>query len=138
VSEITGDSEQCPYNHRELPVAVTPEGIEMPERRRFKRIQKRYIVDFHAAGRACSGFTHNLSPMGMFVCSVYLPKPGTLLRLRMKTPAGKTILLGARVVRSYKVPSQLARFVPSGFCVLLQHAPEEYFQLIASLLRIAA
>lgn len=110
----------------------------MPERRRFQRIQKRYIVDFRAGGRACSGFTHNLSPMGMFVCSVYLPRPGTLLRLRMKIPTGREILLGARVVRSYKVPGQLVRFVPSGFCVRLQHAPEEYFQLIASLLRIAA
>jgi hypothetical protein len=110
----------------------------MPERRRFPRIQKRYIVDFRAAGRTCSGFTHNLSPMGMFVCSVYLPRPGTLLTIRMRIPGGRKILIGARVVRSYKVPGQLARFVPSGFCVCLLHAPEEYFQMIASLLRVAA
>jgi hypothetical protein len=110
----------------------------MPERRRFRRIQKRYTVDFQAAGRKRSGFTHNLSPTGMFVCSVYLPKPGTPLRMRMRIAGGKKILLGGRVVRSYKVPGELSRFVPSGFCVTVQYAPEEYFQMIASLLRVAA
>ena len=110
----------------------------MPERRRFQRIQKRYSVEFQAAGRTRSGFTHNLSPMGMFVCSVYLPKPGTFLRMQMRIAGGKRILVGGRVVRSYRVPGELARFVPSGFCVCLQYAPEDYFQLVASLLRVAA
>jgi hypothetical protein len=55
-----------------------------------------------------------------------------------ENPGRRKILIGARVVRSYKVPGQLARFVPSGFCICLLHAPEEYFQMIASLLRVAA
>lgn len=110
----------------------------MPERRRFSRIRKRYLVDFRADGRRCSGFTHNLSPMGLFVCWVYLPKPGTALSLRLKVPEGKKFAMAVKVVRSYKVPQQLTQFVPSGFCVRFEQAPEEYFQLLARLFRVAA
>jgi len=98
----------------------------MPERRRFTRIQRRYAVEFRAAGKKRSGFTHNLSPTGLFVCSVYMPRPGTPLTLWMTLPGGRKVLLGARVVRSYWVPARLTRFVPSGFCVAIEHGPEEY------------
>jgi hypothetical protein len=108
------------------------------DRRRFPRIRRRYPVKFRAAGKTCSGFTHNLSPMGLFVCSVYFPRPGTSLSLRIKVAEGKSFLMRVEVVRSYKVPQRLTRFVPSGFCVRFQHAPEEYFQLLARLFRVAA
>ncbi len=110
----------------------------MPERRRFRRIQRRYNVEFRWDGKNCAGFTHNLSAMGLFICSVTLPKPGTALGLRMKVPGRKNILLDVRVVRSYRSPANLVRFVPSGFCVSLRYAPEEYFEILASLLRVAA
>lgn len=110
----------------------------MPERRRFSRVQRRYGIEFRADGRTRSGFTHDLSPTGLFVCSVYMPKPGTPLSMWMTLPGGKKVLLGVRVVRSYWVPARLARFVPSGFCVSLQHGPEEYFKFLAALLRVAA
>ncbi len=110
----------------------------MAERRRFTRIRRRYPVEFRVAGKTCSGFTHNLSPTGLFVCSVYFPRPGTSLSLRIKAAEGQTLLMRVEVVRSYKAPQRLARFVPSGFCVRFHHAPEEYFQLLARLFRIAA
>jgi hypothetical protein len=108
------------------------------ERRRFPRIRRRYPVEFRAAGKTCSGFTHNLSAVGLFVCSVYFPRPGTSLSLRIKVAEGKSFLMRVEVVRSYKVPQQLTRFVPSGFCVRFQQVPEEYFQLLARLFRVAA
>ena len=108
------------------------------DRRRFSRIRRRYPVEFRTAGKARSGFTHNLSPMGLFVCSVYFPKPGTPLWLRIKVAEGKSFLMRVEVVRSYKVPQHLTRFVPSGFCVRFQQAPEEYFQLLARLFHVAA
>jgi hypothetical protein len=110
----------------------------MAERRQFSRIKKRYLVEFQAQGRKCCGFTHNLSPMGLFVCSIYLPKPGTPLSMLIQVPGGKKFTMGVKVVRSYRVPQRLARFVPSGFSVRFDHAPEEYFQLLARLFRIAA
>ena len=110
----------------------------MAERGQFTRIKKRYLVEFQAQGRKCCGFTHNLSPKGLFVCSTFLPKPGTPLSMQVQVPGGKKFTMGVKVVRSYKVPQQLARFVPSGFSVRFDHAPEEYFQLLARLFRIAA
>lgn len=110
----------------------------MAERRQFSRIKKRYLVEFHADGRKCAGFTHNLSPNGLFVCSTYLPKPGTPLSMRVKVPDGSKFSMGVKVVRSYRVPQRLARFVPSGFSVRFETAPEEYFQLLARLFRVAA
>jgi len=110
----------------------------MTERRRFSRIRKRYPVEFRVAGKTCLGFTHNLSPIGLFVCSVYFPRPGSRLWLRIKVAEGKSFLMRVEVVRSYRVPQQLTRFVPSGFCVRFQQAPEEYFQLLARLFRVAA
>ena len=110
----------------------------MAERRQFSRIKKRYLVEFQAAGRTCCGFTHNLSPKGLFVCSTFLPKPGTPLSMQVQVPGGKKFTMGVKVVRSYKVPQQLVRFVPSGFSVRFEQAPEEYFQLLARLFRIAA
>ena len=76
--------------------------------------------------------------MGMFVCSVYFPKPGAQLSLRIQVPEGKSFLMRVEVVRSYRVEQRLTRFVPSGFCVRFQQAPEEYFQLLARLFRVAA
>jgi PilZ domain-containing protein len=108
------------------------------DRRRFPRIRRRYPVEFRVAGKTCSGFTHNLSPMGLFVCSTYLPKPGTPLSIEVQVPGGNKFTMGVKVVRSYRVPQRLARFVPSGFSVRFDHAPEEYFQLLARLFRIAA
>ena len=110
----------------------------MKERRRFSRIRRRYSVEFRVAEKTCSGFTHNLSPIGLFVCSVYFPRPGSRLWLRIKVAEGKSFLMRVEVVRSYRVPQQLTRFVPSGFCVRFQQAPEEYFQLLARLFRVAA
>lgn len=110
----------------------------MAERRQFSRIKKRYLVEFQAAGRNCCGFTHNLSPKGLFICSTYFPKPDTPLSIQVQVPDGSKFTMGVKVVRSYRVPQRLARFVPSGFSVCFEHAPEEYFQLLARLFRIAA
>jgi hypothetical protein len=56
----------------------------------------------------------------------------------LKPPVGQRILLQGTVVRTYRVPARLTAFVPSGFSVRLLHPPEEYFQLLARLFRIAA
>jgi hypothetical protein len=76
--------------------------------------------------------------MGMFICSVYFPRPGAHLSLHIQTPDGKTFPMRVEVVRSYRVPQRLVRYVPSGFCVRFHQAPEEYFQLLARLFRVAA
>lgn len=109
----------------------------MAERRRFPRIKKRILVTYEVGNHVGEGFTNDLGPTGIFVRSVFFPKPGSVLRMRLKSPAGQIALRGS-VVRSYRVPARLTAFVPSGFIVRLINPPEAYFQLLARLLRIAA
>jgi hypothetical protein len=109
----------------------------MAERRRFPRIKKRILVTFQVGTHTGEGFTNDLGPTGIFVRSVYFPRPGTTLRIRLKCPAGQ-IAVRASVVRSYRVPQRLSAHVPSGFIVQLIDPPETYFELLARLFRIAA
>lgn len=109
----------------------------MAERRRFPRIRKRILVHYEAGSHTGEGFTHDLGPTGIFVRSVFFPRPGCVVRVRLKTPAGQIALRGS-VVRSYRVPARLTAHVPSGFIVKLVNPPETYFQLLAALFRIAA
>jgi hypothetical protein len=109
----------------------------MAERRRFPRIKKRILVTYQEGEHTGEGFTNDLGPTGIFVRSVFFPKPGSVLRIRLRSPAGH-IALRASVVRSYRVPSRLTAYVPSGFIVRLIDPPEAYFQLLARLFRIAA
>ncbi len=109
----------------------------MAERRRFPRIKKRILVTYQIGSHTGEGFTNDLGPTGIFVRSVFFPKPGALLRIRLNCPAGQ-ISLRATVVRSYRVPARLTAHVPSGFIVRVIDPPEAYFQLLARLFRIAA
>ena len=109
----------------------------MAERRRFPRIKKRILVSFQHGAQAGEGFTNDLGPTGIFVRTIFFPKPGSVLRIRLKSPAGQ-IALRATVVRSYKVPMRLAAYVPSGFIVRVIDPPNAYFELLARLFRIAA
>ncbi|MEO8347672.1 MAG: PilZ domain-containing protein, partial [Acidobacteriota bacterium] len=104
----------------------------MAERRRFPRIKKRILVSFQVGQHTGEGFTNDLGPTGIFVRSIFFPKPGSFLRIRLKSPAGD-IALRTAVVRSYKVPIRLSAHVPSGFIVRILDPPEAYFTLLARL-----
>jgi hypothetical protein len=86
------------------------------------------------------GFTHDVSATGIFVRSTSIPGIGVAVAMQLLIPGVGKLPLRGTVVRSYRVPQNLRRFVPSGFCVRLTEAPEEYFQVLATLfsLRFAA
>jgi hypothetical protein len=48
-------------------------------------------------------------------------------------PEGRRLRIRGTVVRSYLAPANLRRFIPSGYGVRLNEAPEAYFQLLAQL-----
>ncbi|HMA16911.1 MAG TPA: PilZ domain-containing protein [Thermoanaerobaculia bacterium] len=96
----------------------------------------RYLVEWQMDGAVCTGFTHDISPTGMFVRTTHIPENGASVTLRLLLSAGRRVRLRGTVVRSYRVPANLRRYVASGFGVRLDEAPEEYFELLASLLRI--
>lgn len=64
------------------------------------------------------------------------PDTGESLTVHLLVRNGYKLRLRGKVVRSFCVPSNLRHFVASGFGVRLDDAPEEYFQLLANLLRV--
>jgi hypothetical protein len=105
----------------------------MAERRGFARKKRRFLVEFQFQGGACSGFTYDVSPTGIFVRSNRLPRPGTFLTANLHLPEGKRIPVHGEVLRSFRVPPGLTRVVPSGFSMRLSETPEDYFQFLATL-----
>jgi hypothetical protein len=99
----------------------------------------RYLVEWHRAGYLRTGFTHDISPTGIFIRTAHIPENGACVTIQLLVRAGHRLRLRGTVVRSVQVPPNLRRYVPSGFCVRLSEAPEEYFQLLAGLfsLRVA-
>jgi hypothetical protein len=106
----------------------------MPERSRRLRKKRRFLVEFEAAGIKHTGFTHDVSPSGLFVCSIRPPKPGTAVSLKLRLSKDKDLTLEGVAVRSFRGPAALAAVVPSGFGVRFSQAPpEDYFHLLSTL-----
>lgn len=105
----------------------------MTERRGFARKKRRFLVEFHLQGSSCTGFTYDISPSGIFVRSIRLPALGTYVTANLRLTTGKRIAVRGRVVRSHRVPPELARVMPSGFSMTLTETPEDYFQFLATL-----
>ena len=108
----------------------------MPQYRPTSRRKCRYLVEWQKEGFLCTGFTQDISPTGVFIRTTYIPENGEIVTIRLLLQAGKKLRLRGTVVRSYCVPSNLRRYVPSGFGIRLDEAPEEYFQLLANLFRV--
>lgn len=108
----------------------------LPEKRSFPRHRRRLLVEWAAEGFASAGFTHDVSPTGMFICSVQVPEREIVLPINLTLPDGRKIRLRGVIVRSYRVAPSLRRARRSGFCVRLIEAPEEYFVLLADLLNV--
>ena len=105
----------------------------MSDKRRFQRKRRRLTVEFEWNKAPCTGFTYDISPVGMFVRSIRLPTLGVRIKARLILPGEKLVELRGIVVRTFRVPSSLVRVVPSGFGLRLEDRPEEYLQFLASL-----
>jgi hypothetical protein len=105
----------------------------LAERRFSTRKRRRYLIEWRGDDILCTGFTHDISPTGVFIRSTYIAKIGATLTMQLLLPGGGKLRLRGTVVRSHRIPQHLRGVVPSGFGVRLKEAPEEYFQLLASL-----
>ena len=106
----------------------------MAERVRRLRKRRRFLVEFEAAGIKHTGFTHDVSPTGLFVCSIRAPKPGTPVSLSLRSSKDKDLKLRGVAVRSFRGPATLAAVMPTGFGVRFSETPpEDYFSLLATL-----
>jgi hypothetical protein len=105
----------------------------MPDYPPSNRRKRRYLVEWQKDDYVCTGFTQDISPTGIFVRSMHIPELGVTVSLKVLLPEGQKLRVRGTVVRSYRVPVNLRRFIPNGFGIHLNEAPEEYFQLLASL-----
>lgn len=105
----------------------------MAEKRAFERRKRRLLAEFTVDGTHHTGFTHDVSPTGIFVRSSYTPELGKALSLDLHLPEDKHLVLRGKVVRIFRVPATLTRIIPSGFAIQLSDSPEEYFQFLATL-----
>ena len=106
----------------------------MAERVRSLRKRRRFLVEFEAAGIKHTGFTHDVSPSGLFICSIRAPKPGTPISLRLRSSKDGDLRLRGITVRSFRGPASLAGVMPTGFGVRFSDSPpEDYFSLLATL-----
>jgi hypothetical protein len=108
----------------------------VPNRRFSPRKKCRYLVEWQKDDSVHTGFTHDVSATGIFVRSTSIPGIGVAVTMQLLVPGVGKLRLRGTVVRSHRVPQNLRRFVPSGFCVRLTEAPEEYFQVLATLMRL--
>lgn len=69
----------------------------------------------------------------MFVRSTSIPDLGKTVSLKLQLPEGQKLRVRGTVVRSYLAPENLRQFLPSGYGIRLNEAPEAYFQLLAHL-----
>lgn len=91
-------------------------------------------MEFESAGVKHTGFTHDMSTSGVFVCSIRSPKPGTIVSMVLRRLKDEDLSLTGVVVRSFRGPAALAGLMPSGFGVKFsQTPPDEYFRLLATL-----
>jgi Tfp pilus assembly protein PilZ len=97
------------------------------------RSKQRYLVEWQKDDSVCTGFTQDISPTGMFVRSINIPELGHTVSLKLQLPEGQKLRVRGTVVRSYLAPAELRQFIPSGYGVRLNEAPEAYFQLLARL-----
>ena len=105
----------------------------MPEKRRFPRKRRRLTVEFEWEKTPCTGFTYDISPAGIFVRATRFPKPGARISATLVLPGDKPVKVRGTVVRTFRVPGNLTRLIPSGFSLRLTEQPEEYLAYLAAL-----
>jgi hypothetical protein len=105
----------------------------MTEKRRQSRKKRRFLIQVETPGVVSTGFTYDLSTDGIFIRSIRIPQPGSIVTARLSLPDGKRVALRGLVQRAYRAPGALARLVPSGFGLRLMNAPADYSRFLETL-----
>ena len=106
----------------------------MAEKRGGKRSRKRLLVDFETTSGRTTGFTHDVSPDGMFVRTIRIAQVGKGLHAIVHLPDGRQVPIDGIVVRSYRAPVALRSLVPTGFAIHLSaERPPEFVEYASHL-----
>ncbi|HZO08563.1 MAG TPA: PilZ domain-containing protein [Myxococcota bacterium] len=99
----------------------------MPQRRRHRRIKRRFPCELHLGDRRYRGIAIELSESGIFVQTDALIRPRSEIEVHLAGVGSvPSMVLLARVVRRHEVPPELARLVRRGIALDLLEAPVEY------------
>jgi len=100
------------------------------EKRRTRRVPKRFNVRFGEAELSHSGFTKDLSPDGAFIVSGLLPPLGTRLHVQLLTGPARSVFYEGVVRRHRQVPHQLRSLEHAGFGVSFLSPSELFLELV--------
>jgi Tfp pilus assembly protein PilZ len=81
-----------------------------------------------------AGLVLNVCSGGLFVHCPEPERQGQKITMEVDIPGKSAIRLRGSVAWSRKMPKQFARPKSSGFGLIIEHAPEEWFQQLASLM----
>lgn len=100
------------------------------QKRRSIRVIKRLEVKFFLADVSYTGISSNFSEHGLFIRTKKGLAPGTLLKLQLHLPSGKTLTLNGLVKRTIKTPLQ---DIKNGMGIELTNIPPEYLEFLKSI-----
>ncbi|MBI4698447.1 MAG: PilZ domain-containing protein [Nitrospirae bacterium] len=101
------------------------------EKRRAKRTIKRLSITFSDGNEEYNGTSSNLSVNGLFIRTRKAFKVGALLKMVLETDKGQSINLTGVVARAIKTGIQDFK---NGMGIRLVNAPQDYVELVSSLL----
>lgn len=96
------------------------------EKRRSKRVPKRFNVRFGQSELSYSGFTRDISPDGAFIATSNLLKIGTRVHIQVVTSATRSVFFEGVVRRQRVVPPQLRQVEQAGIGISFL-SPREVF-----------
>jgi len=102
------------------------------EKRKRKRVPRRFNVKFGEGELTHSGFTKDLSPGGAFIASGYLPPLGSRIHLQVLVGTTRCLYFEAVVCRQRLVPQMLRQLEQGGFGVAFRAPGELFVELIPS------
>ena len=103
---------------------------EQDIKRRAKRRRQRMMVRFGIQGgdKDRTGFTHDISPLGLFLVTSHPIDPGQTLALQLEVD-GEPLELTGQVVWNRKACRELRQISASGLGIQLTYAPEAWYML---------
>lgn len=105
----------------------------MPEKRRYARKKRRFLIEVETSQVVSTGFTYDMSENGIFIRSIRIPPPGSPVTARLSLPSGKRVALSGWVLRTFRAPVSLSWLMPSGFTLRLADVPEDYARFLTTL-----
>jgi hypothetical protein len=109
------------------------------DKRRAERTRKRLGCTLELEDGRASGMILDVSAVGLFIQTGAQLEPGDRTTVEFEGPAtGQPVRLQCRVARRRSVPVRLKAVIQAGVGVEIEHAPEEFFGMVAALQEVGA